>query len=247
MRIVISYRERRKEVMNEQEYLSNYDPSKYERVSITADIVVLARGVEKTDNYRRLDKLSLKVLLVQRGEFPFKGMWALPGGFIRADESAEEAAVRELKEETGVSGLYLEQLYTYTDVKRDPRMRVISVAYIGMLSSIKEVEASTDAVKAEWFDIKEALEMQLAFDHKKILEDTLNRIKNKAEYTDIVLNLLGEKFTLTEMQEMYEIVLDKPLLKANFRRKTAELVEDTGEYVENKGFRPSKLYRRKGK
>lgn len=160
----------------------------------------------------------LEVLLVERGLPPFQGRWALPGGFIRDGESLEQAALRELEEETGVRDLYLEQLYTFGDPERDPRGRVVTVAYYALIAAENaQLVASTDARAARWWPI--AKHPRLAFDHDRILDYAVERLRNKLEYTTVGFQLLPRRFTLTELQRVYEAILGRPLDKRNFRRK----------------------------
>lgn len=199
--------------------------------SVTVDIVIFA-----------LKENELAVLLVKRAIEPFKGVWAIPGGFVKINESLEEAALRELREETGVEKVYLEQLYTFGDVERDPRGRVITVAYFALLPRIKEeLRATTDVSEARWFSVKKLPE--LAFDHAKILEYALKRLRWKFEYTAIAFSLLPKNFTLTGLQKVYEIAFYKKFDKRNFRKKILSL----GIIKETKGksigaYRPAKLY-----
>jgi 8-oxo-dGTP diphosphatase len=166
---------------------------------------------------------QLSVLLVQRKRPPFKGKWALPGGFIRIDESLEDAARRELSDETGVGDVFLEQLYTFGDLNRDPRERVVTVAYYALVDwETRELRATDQMGTAGvgWFPIKEPPE--LGFDHRRIIQMALERLRGKLEYTTVGFELLPEKFTLTELQRVYEIILDRALDKRNFRKKIKE-------------------------
>jgi 8-oxo-dGTP diphosphatase len=194
----------------------------YPRPAVTVDCVVFA-----------LDEQDLKVLLIQRDLPPFRGQWALPGGFVRMDESLEQAARRELREETGVAlpDLYLEQLYTFGGVDRDPRFRVVSVAYYALVNlADHRVQAGTDAKGAAWFAISDL--PKLAFDHAAILSTALRRLKGKVRYEPIGFELLPPKFTLTQLQRLYETILERPLDKRNFRKKLLKLAEETGILVE---------------
>jgi 8-oxo-dGTP diphosphatase len=183
----------------------------YEKPSVTADIVIYT-----------IQDNSLKILLVKRGLEPFKGKWAIPGGFVRIHEDLEEAAKRELEEETGVKDVYLEQLYSFGEPKRDPRGRVITVAYMALINSEKiKLQAATDTTDVQWFPVKKV--PALAFDHKKILDYSLKRLKWKFEYTNVAFSLLPEKFTLGEIQKIYEIVFDKDFDKRNFSKKILSL------------------------
>lgn len=281
---------------NEEEFLKHYDASKYEHPSVTVDTLVFTVVDRETKNYRKLPEKVLRVLLINRKDYPEKGKWAIPGGFINMDEDLEAAALRELKEETNVDDIYIEQLYTYGDVKRDPRTRVISCTYLSLTNSNSlDVKAGDDAKEAQWFDVSSKLieeqkmilkkgyvlkkyyrltlqndyhefnstilvtitqtgkhprikreivsSDELAFDHALIIQYGLERLRNKLEYTDIVFNLMEDYFTLTELQQVYEVILDKELLKANFRRKIADMVVETNKYKKDAGHRPSKLYR----
>jgi len=251
---------------------------------------------EETTNYRKLPEKVLRLLMIQRGDHPYIGQWALPGGFVQMDESLDEAALRELKEETNIDEIYMEQLYTWGDVGRDPRTRVISTSYMSLVDSTAlDVKASDDADDAKWFTVscklyqeqrtvtekgymlqrlfrlslvndennlwatvkvvkivegkvtkveREVVESDgISFDHAKIIEYGLERLRNKIEYTDIAFSLMPEQFTLTQLQQVYEVILGKELLKANFRRKIADMVIETNEYTKDAGHRPSKLFR----
>jgi 8-oxo-dGTP diphosphatase len=185
---------------------------------------------------------ELRVLLVKRGIPPFEGQFALPGGFVLEDESIDQAALRELKEETGVADVYLEQLYSFGDPGRDPRGRVISVAYFALISSShSELVAGSDAADARWCPIREL--PVLAFDHGAILDYSLQRLRNKLEYTTVGFQLLPRRFSLTELQDVYEAIFDKKLDKRNFRRKLAllKVLKPTREY-RSSGRRPARLY-----
>ena len=182
----------------------------YARPSLTVDCVVFG-----------LDDENLKVLLIQRDLEPFQGKWALPGGFVRINETLDDAAKRELQEETGVSNEYLEQLYTFGDLHRDPRERVVTVAYYALVKlSDHRIKATTDARNAGWFAISDT--PKLAFDHDRILEVALARLKGKLRYQPIGFELLPAKFTLTKLQKLYETVLERDLDKRNFREKNPE-------------------------
>lgn len=186
---------------------------------------------------------DLHVLLVQRRGEPFAGRWALPGGFVNDDESVDAAAARELREETGVAEVYLEQLYTFGEPNRDPRGRVVSVAYYALLRQPAALTAADDATEARWFPMG-ALP-SLAFDHAAILDYALARVRSKVEYTNVVYSLLPETFTLTELQRVYEIILGRTLDKRNFRKKISslDLVEPTGAERRDGAHRPAQLYR----
>ena len=179
----------------------------YPRAALTVDCVVFG-----------YDEGELKALLIERGLEPFKGRWALPGGFVRVDETLEQAARRELAEETGLKDVFLEQLYTFGDVDRDPRERVVSVAYYALVKlSEHEARAATDAANAEWFPVSKS--PKLAFDHADILATALARLKGKVRYQPIGFELLPPRFTLSQLQHLYEAVLGTDLDKRNFRKK----------------------------
>lgn len=238
--------------MTETEFLRQYDPDRYEKPAVTVDMLIFTVNPEKD--------YSLELLMIERGGHPYLGKWAIPGGFVEMDESLEQAAARELKEETDLSDIYMEQLFTFGDVGRDPRMRVISVAYMALVPKDKlHPVAGDDAAKVRWFTVKTAedgslvlltdemtlTEADIAFDHEKVIKTALQRLKNKVEYTDIAFELAGEEFTLTQLQSIYEAVLGRKLHKSNFRRSIADRVEKTGEKETKSSNRPSCLYRKK--
>ncbi len=287
---------RNRQGLTEAAFLKAYDAGKYERPSVTVDMLLFAVMNKEKESYRKLPEKVLKLLMIKRGDHPFMGCWALPGGFADVRESLDQAAQRELKEETNIENIYMEQLYTWGDVERDPRTRVIGCSYMALVDeSILDVRAGDDAEAAEWFTVKTRLVEQqkavtaegyilqewvdltlrgredvltacikitkqvagnvtrtdrelvasngIAFDHARIIEYGIERLRNKIQYTDIAFNLMPERFTLTELQQVYEVIMDKPLLKANFRRKIAGMVSETGDYTRDAGHRPSKLYR----
>ena len=168
------------------------------------------------------DEGELKVLLIQRALEPFKGRWALPGGFVRVEETLDEAARRELEEEAGLKNVFLEQLFTFGEVRRDPRERVVSVAHYALVKlSDHRAKAATDAANAEWFPVSKV--PRLAFDHTDILAAALARLKGKVRYQPIGFELLPLKFTLSDLQHLYEAVLGADLDKRNFRKKVLGL------------------------
>jgi 8-oxo-dGTP diphosphatase len=185
---------------------------------------------------------SLRVLLVKRAAPPFQDQFAIPGGFVLDGENLDQAALRELREETGVADVYLEQLYSFGDVERDPRGRIITVAYFALISTGHPLKAGTDASEADWWPMDRL--PSLAFDHDKILAYALERLRNKLEYTTVGFQLLPEKFTMTELQEIYEAILGKRLDKRNFRRKLAllKILKALPEYRRG-GQRPARLYK----
>ena len=202
-------------------------------VAMTVDVVLFTIREKK-----------LAVLLVRRVKDPFAGVWALPGGFVERDESVDSAALRELQEETNVSRVYLEQLYTFGDPDRDPRGRIITVAYYALINWENfKLRVRTDASEAKWFPVQEL--PKLAFDHREIIRYALERLQNKVNYTTICFQLLPKKFTLSELQQAYEIILNQELDKRNFRKKMIQLhiLKDTREKKTDGGpQRPAKLY-----
>lgn len=263
--------------------------------SVTVDTIIFTVRDLNVDNYRKLPEKKFQVLLVKRAGEPYKDKWSLPGTFVGKEERFEEAVNRCLEEKANIKDIYLEQLYSWGDPQRDPRERVISTSYMGLVDTGDiQIKAGKNVEDIQWFNIKlktikekskekkdgyykaeeieilleskqevlksrvkvvkelvngnmviytQILQSDLAFDHAKILIYAIERLKNKVEYTSIAFNLMPEKFTLTKLQQVYEILLDKPLLKANFRRKISDMVLETEEYEENAGHRPSKLYK----
>lgn len=205
----------------------------YPRAALTVDCVVFG-----------LDGGDLKVLLIERGLEPFRGKWALPGGFVRLEETLDEAAARELEEETGVRDVFLEQLYTFSAINRDPRERVVSVAYYALVNlADHETRAATDASDARWFAAAKL--PKLAFDHAEIVATALNRLRAKLRYEPIGFELLPEKFTLSQLQHLYETVLGTEIDKRNFRKKVLgfDLLEALNETHRDGPHRPAQLYR----
>jgi 8-oxo-dGTP diphosphatase len=206
---------------------------KYAHPAVTVDGVVFG-----------FDEADLKLLLIQRKSEPFAGRWALPGGFVEPTEGLEEAARRELAEETGITRLYLEQLYSFGDPQRDPRERVISVAYYALVKlADHRLRAASDAADVAWFAVAELPD--LAFDHEKIVETGLRRLKAKLRYEPIGFELLPEKFTLGELQRLYEAVLEQSVDKRNFRKKIlgTELLDPLDEYQQDVAHRAAQYYR----
>ena len=237
----------------EQEFLKNYDVSKYERPSVTVDMLLFT-----------VEEDTLKLMLIKRKKPPYKDCWAIPGGFVNMNESVEQAAKRELMEETGVSS-HLEQFGIYSAPNRDPRTRVISIAYIALTPwyIFSQMQAGDDAKEVALFDvilfpdsfkIKELRNTHkgiikkenLAFDHAQIIEDGIKYIQKRLnqESYQIVFNLVNDKFTLFDLQKVYEAILGKKLTKSNFRKNvlTSFNLKDTGE-VSRKYQRPAKLYK----
>ncbi len=204
----------------------------YPRPALTVDCVVFGYDAEE-----------LKVLLIQRDLEPFAGKWALSGGFVHIDETLEDAARRELQEETGVTDLYLEQLYTFGAVDRDPRERVVSVAYYALVDLFgHRLTAASDARNAAWFTVDDT--PPLAFDHEHILAMAHQRLRGKVRYQPIGFELLPEKFTLTQLQRLYETILGTALDKRNFRKKILgmELLVELDEVEQDVAHRAARLY-----
>lgn len=190
------------------------------------------------------DRAGLKLLLIRRKLQPFAGEWALPGGFVRPNEDLDQAAHRELLEEAGIKPAYLQQLHTFGDPKRDPRERVISVAYFALVSQAgHQPKAATDASAADWHEISRM--PSLAFDHERIAATALDRLKEIVRHAPIGFELLPAKFTLGELQQLYETVLQQPLDKRNFRKKIlgTELLEPLDEFQANVSHRAAQFYR----
>ncbi|MGL4742341.1 MAG: NUDIX hydrolase [Sarcina sp.] len=291
---------RNKKGYTEAEFLAHYNINEYERPSVTVDMVLFTLGEIQKDRMRRkVNEKELKVLLVKREEHPCINKWSLPGGFVHIDESLEAGVNRKLKEETGLDDIYCEQLYTWGEVGRDPRTRIISTSYMALVNN--EVLSSNDnnEWEVEWFSVKkedaghikvsseeqhyksilsfynETLDIsikykitekikirnfdkevsyeyevmdskdELAFDHLKIVYYALERMRKKVQYTAIAFSLLPKLFTLTELQQVYEILLGRKLIKSNFRRWVNKLVEETEKTRKVGAHRPSRLFKLK--
>jgi 8-oxo-dGTP diphosphatase len=192
----------------------------YPHPAVTVDCIIFA-----------LHEREIKILLIERRNEPFKNRWALPGGFVGIDEGVDTAAWRELEEETGVEKIFLEQLYTFGEPKRDPRERVISVAYYSLVKLAEhKISAGDDAINACWFPMRKL--PPLAFDHEKIVAMAIKRLQGKVVYAPIIFDLLPAKFTLPALQGVYEIVLEQPLDKEDFQKRivTAGIVRPLDEY-----------------
>lgn len=206
---------------------------KHPHPAVTTDIVIFT-----------IRQDELKVLLVKRANTPYQGEWALPGGFVNLDENLEEGARRELAEETGVSGVFLEQLYTFGTPDRDPRERVITVAYYALIPTDEvEIRAATDAEGVSWYGMEEL--PTLAFDHAGILHAAHERLVAKLDYSTIAFQFMPKDFTLTELQNVYELILREPIDKRNFRKRILglKLIKETGKERKSGAHRPAKLYR----
>ena len=205
----------------------------YARPALTVDCVVFGA-----------DAGELRVLLIERGIAPFEGDWALPGGFVGIEEELEAAALRELHEETGVEEVFLEQFKTYGAIHRDPRERIVTVAYYALVKLCDHrVQAATDARDAAWFGVAEL--PKLAFDHQRILNDALVQLRVQLRRRPIGFKLLPRKFALSELQALYEAVLERPLDKRNFRKKvlSMDLLVETDEVQKDVQHRAARLYR----
>lgn len=207
--------------------------TEYQKPSVTVDILLFT-----------VHSGELNILLIKRDIEPFKGVWALPGGFVHIDESLEDAARRELKEEGNVDNIYMEQLFTFGDPRRDPRSRVITVSYLALAdSSSWNLKSTGDAKEAKLFPVSQL--PKLAFDHKKIIDYGIDRLRNKIGYTNIVMGLLPENFTLTDLQTKHEVILGTKIDKRNFRKKmlSTGLLIDTGKKSDGKAHRPAAFYK----
>ena len=193
-----------------------------------------------------IEEDRLKILTIRRQYPPFEGQRALPGVFVRDDETLDQAARRGLQEETGLEDIYFEQLYTWGAPDRDPRRRVISVSYLALVDAqrLRGFGPGLRTTGAELADVQELLTAEdLAFDHRQIIACGRERLAGKVEYTPIAFSLVPEEFTLPQLQRVYELLLGKPLYKANFRKKIAPLVEETDRSTSGDAHRPSKFYR----
>jgi 8-oxo-dGTP diphosphatase len=209
---------------------TNYD--NYERPSVTVDLVVFTVSED-----------TLKAMLVRRVEAPYSGYWSLPGGFINISESLEEAALRVLREETGVENVYIEQLYTFGEPDRDPRARVITVAYFALIPWKQLDQPESQKIAGITWHPVDTLP-RLAFDHKEILNYAVRRLRAKVSYSNIVYGLMPKQFRLSELQKMYEVIINDSLDKRNFRKRmlATNLLQETGKKDINGAHRPAKLY-----
>lgn len=246
----------------EKEFLKSYDSSVFEKLSVATDLLVFSISDLKTNNYRKLPEKIMSVFLTNRNQFPFKDVWSLAGGFVKPQESLDETVNRVLKEKVHADNLYVEQLYTFGKVKRDPRMRIISVAYMALVErsdlplNLQQSDGWFNVVKENnrlilqneknpELTIDLSCENALAFDHAEIIKVGLERLKNKIEYTDLAFHLVPNEFTLTELQNVYEAILGKKLLAPAFRRVIKSQVEATGKTTSGSGHRPSVLFKYK--
>ncbi len=279
----------------EEEFLREYDANIYERPSVTNDVIIFTTDDKIEKNNRKVPKKGMQVLLIKRDDYPYKDNWAIPGGFVDVKESLTDGAIRKLKEETGIDNVYTEQLYTFGEVNRDPRTRVISIGNIALVSKdkinfekqksikkskwfwieknlidsnddekhivnryilklesedeeikinyeiIEKIEKSIFRKKEETYNVLNESNEKLAFDHYKIIDYALDRVRNKIEYTPIALNLLPRLFTVKELQNVYEAIMGREIL--NFRRKMGDMIIETDEVLEGKPFRPAKMFK----
>lgn len=212
---------------------AKYDPAVFDRPSVTVDALIFT---VKDD--------SLQVALIKRAGEPFKGSWALPGGFIGMDESLEDSVKRKLSVKAGYENVYLEQLATFGNPDRDPRTRVITVAYFALTSPDNFQSVSSDSVsESKLFDVKKL--PTLAFDHKQIIDFGIKRLRSKIQYSNIAYGLLPKEFTLTQLQKIYETILNRPLDKRNFRKKmlATKLLISTKKKTTDSAHRPAELYK----
>ena len=268
---------------SEEEFLKAYNPNDYDRISLTTDILILSISDEEVSNYRKSSKKYMSVLLVKRDDYPYKDKWCLPGGFLDVNEDLEDCPRRILARETNLHDIYLEQLYTYGGVNRDPRMRIVSTSYMALVDKNRLTDKLSD--NASWFNIsyfeeddnvlvvldngtdtikfkikKTLRELttdrykfdivendDLAFDHPLVIWAGIERLKNKISYTDVVFNMMPELFALGDLQQVYEVILNKKLLDPAFRRIIADKVEKTEFVKTGAGHRPSVLFRYKKK
>ena len=288
-----------KDGLTEEEFLRNYNPGNYERPSVTVDMLLFTIEDTISDDVRKLDKKELKILLIKRKDHPYLGQWALPGGFVNKYESLDTAAYRELREETNIDNVYMEQLATFGDnvvegEPRDPRTWVISTAYMALIPNrnLKPI-AGDDAQDVDWFTVKKGDEVEtedgvevtlileneeknaiinykitekhsyrgvtkikepsykldesstdsIAFDHYKMIDMAIDRLRNKIEYTSIAFNLVNEYFTISELQSIFELILNRKFHRMEFTRKIKNMIVETDMLNSEKGHRPAKYYK----
>lgn len=228
----------------------------YEHPFVCTDAVVFTINTEDPDSYRKLPVTSLKVLLYKRTTEPYRDKWCLPGGFLNIDETPEDNICRKISEKSHIDKCWLEQLYTFCDLHRDPRARVLSIAYLGLMDEAESKKFKSESI---WFTVQLNTgqpaafrnddvilsEADFGFDHYNIIQIALERLRSKILYSNIIFNLLPEEFTLTQLQNVYETILGKKDQAANFRRKIMGMVQETDRHTSDKGHRPAKLYTKK--
>lgn len=261
----------------------NEKETTYEKYALSTDLLIFSVSKGEARTCRTLSDKYFSILLVKRTKEPYKGKWCLPGGFVKKEETLDMAADRVLAKETNLHNIYKEQLFTFSDLERDPRTRVISTAYMALIDKARIIDELSE--EASWFNIHieennelvdvtlENDDEQIKFSIKKIIEDKttnkykyeviandniafdhpiiimtgLDRMKNKVQDTDIIFNLMPEYFTLGELQQIYEVILDKKLLDPAFRRIIADKVIKTNKTIKTGGHRPSIMYKYKNK
>lgn len=267
----------------EEQFLSSYSMEDYERPSVTADIVAVTVRAHEEESYRHDPRVSLSILLVKRGVNPYINCWALPGGFLKMNETIEACAYREVREECNLEPVSLMPVGVFSEVERDPRGRIISNAFMSVISSGSEdITGGDDAADARWFDVSfecgdsgiyeltlkdgvtqlsaklrevrtrfgrtefELIDSgRLAFDHAKIIAVALSELRRSGNDFETALDFLPEKFTLTALQRVQEVIANVSLLPANFRKKAADYVVETDEFTTGSGHRPAKLFMRR--
>lgn len=267
----------------EEQFLSSYSMEDYERPSVTADIVAVTVRAHEEESYRHDPRVSLSILLVKRGVNPYINCWALPGGFLKMNETIEACAYREVREECNLEPVSLMPVGVFSEVERDPRGRIISNAFMSVISSGSEdITGGDDAADARWFDVSFECDDsgiyeltlkdggtqlsaklrevrtrfgrtefklidsgRLAFDHAKIIAVALSELRRSGNDFETALDFLPEKFTLTALQRVQEVIANVSLLPANFRKKAAEYVVETDEFTTGSGHRPAKLFMRR--
>ncbi|MCL1810039.1 MAG: hypothetical protein FWG42_09795 [Clostridiales bacterium] len=214
----------------------------YDHPFVCTDAVLLSISTTVPDSYRKLPETNLRILLYKRDSDPHKDKWCLPGGFLSIDELPENSIRRNLLLKADVDECWLEQLYTFCDLNRDSRARVISIAYLGLMN---EAASKNYQGNATWFDVDAISEADIGFDHYNIIKTALVRLQSKITYTNIVFNLLPEEFTLTQLQNVYAAILGKKEQASNFRKRIISMVQETDKHTSNKGHRPARLYVKK--
>jgi hypothetical protein len=228
----------------------------YEHPFVCTDSVVFTIRTEEQASYRKLPVMRLRVLLYKRTTEPYLDKWCLPGGFLNIDEMPEDNICRKISEKSHIDKCWLEQLYTFCDQSRDPRARVLSIAYLGLMNEADSKRFESESI---WFTVQshihqpliflnngtELSEADFGFDHYTIIKMALERLQAKITYSNIIFNLMPEEFTLTQLQNVYETILGKKDQAANFRRKVKDMIQETDRHTSDKGHRPAKIYTQK--